>query len=159
PQMSPISTGTGQIFIYAVQDPRRDNMDLRTIQDWTIKPVLKTVPGVADVLTFGGFVKQYQVRIDADRLQSRGIALSGVMDAISKNNANAGGNFIEHGADQYVVRGIGLAENVRDIGNIVLSTDKGVPVYLRDVADVQIGPELRQGAVDLNGRGEIVAGI
>jgi cobalt-zinc-cadmium resistance protein CzcA len=99
------------------------------------------------------------VRLDADRLQSRGIALGDVMDAISKNNANAGGNFIEHGADQYVVRGIGLAENVRDIGNIVLSADKGVPVYLRDVAEVQIGPELRQGAVDGDGKGEIVAGI
>jgi cobalt-zinc-cadmium resistance protein CzcA len=117
------------------------------------------VPGVTDVNSFGGLVKQYQVLIKPDRLTSYGITLQQVFEALEKNNANASGNFIEHGSEQYVVRGLGLVKNTKDIENIIVATHEHAPVYVRDVADVQIGAELRQGAVTANGEGEAVAGI
>jgi heavy metal efflux system protein len=108
PSMGPNDTGTGQIFIYSVKSDRRSNMELRTLQDWVVKPALKTVPGVADDLSFGGEVKQYQVLINPDALRAYGLGLDDVSTAIGKNSLNAGGNFVEHGGLQYIVRGIGL---------------------------------------------------
>ncbi len=159
PEMGPNDTGTGQIFIYAVESKTRSNMELRTLQDWVITPALKTVSGVADNLSFGGEVKQFQVLIDPDRLRAYGLGIADVSGAIGKNNQNGGGNFIQHGGQQYIVRGIGLIQTADDIGNIVISSKKGVPIYVKNLATVNVGPEVRQGAVTRDGKGEVVAGI
>ncbi|GMQ82208.1 MAG: CusA/CzcA family heavy metal efflux RND transporter [Rhodothermia bacterium] len=159
PQMGPITTGTGQIFMYQVRGPGYDNMQLRTINDWIIKYQLRTVPGVADVLSFGGDVKQYQVIIDPDKLVNYGLSLSEVFEAIETNNANSGGNYIERGPEQYIVRGIGLVTTTRDIENIIVASRQGTPVYVGDIAAVELGREVRQGAVTMNGQGEVVTGI
>lgn len=159
PEMGPITTGTGQIFMYQVRGPGYSNMELRTINDWIIKYQLRTVPGVADVLSFGGEVKQYQVIIDPDKLVNYRLSLSEVFEAVETNNANSGGNYIEHGPEQYIIRGIGLARTTRDIENIIVASRQGTPVYIRDIARVELGPEVRQGAVTMNGEGEVVTGI
>jgi cobalt-zinc-cadmium resistance protein CzcA len=159
PSMGPNDTGTGQIYIYSVNSPRRSNMELRTLQDWVITPALKTVPGVADNLSFGGEVKQFQVLIDPDRLRGYALGIDDVTTAIGKNNQNSGGNFVQHGGLQYIVRGIGLIQTADDIGNIVVASRKGVPIYVKNIANVQVGSEVRQGAVTEDGKGEVVAGI
>ena len=160
-QLGPISTGLGEIYQYTLvsKDKKYDATELRTLQQYIVRPILRTVPGVTDVNSFGGQVKQYQVLLKPDRLASYGITLQQVFESLEKNNANASGNFIEHGSEQYVVRGLGLVRNTRDIENIIVVTHEHAPVYVRDVADVVIGSELRQGAVTANGEGETVAGI
>ncbi len=160
-QLGPISTGLGEIYQYTLvsKDKKYDATELRTIQQYIVRPILRTVPGVTDVNSFGGLVKQYQVLIKPDRLTSYGITLQQVFESLEKNNANASGNFIEHGSEQYVVRGLGLVKNTKDIENIIVATHEHAPVYVRDVADVVIGAELRQGALTANGEGEAVAGI
>ncbi len=157
--MGPNDTGTGQIYIYKVTSPTRSNMELRSLQDWVITPQLISVPGVADNLAFGGMVKQYQVLVDPDKLRNFGVALGDVSDAIGKNNANSGGNFVQSGGSQYIVRGVGLVQSIDDINNIVVTAKNGVPVSIKDIATVQIGPEERQGSVTEDGKGEVVAGI
>lgn len=159
--LGPITTGLGEIYQYTLvsKDKKHDATELRTIQDYIVRPILRTVPGVTDVNSFGGLVKQYQVIVQPDRLTSYGITLQQVFEALQKNNANASGNFIEHKSEQYVVRGLGLVKDTKDIGNIIVATHEHAPVYVRDVADVQIGADLRQGAVTANGEGEAVAGI
>jgi cobalt-zinc-cadmium resistance protein CzcA len=159
PEMGPITTGTGQIFMYQVKGPGYSNMELRTINDWIIKYQLRTVPGVADVLSFGGEVKQYQINIDPDKLINYQVSLSQVFEAVENNNANTGGNYIEHGPEQYIIRGVGLARTIRDIENIIVASRQGTPVYVLDIASVELGPEIRQGAVTINGQGEVVTGI
>src|SRR5947209_5105694 len=159
PTMGPITTGTGQIYLYQVVGAGKSNQELRTIQDWIIKLQLRTVPGVADVLDFGGDVKQYQVIVDQQALVNYNIALKSLFDAIAANNQNTGANFIEHGDQQYVVRGIGLVKDVSDIRNIVLDSRGGTPIRVGDVARVEIGNELRQGAATEDGKGEVVTGI
>lgn len=160
-QLGPISTGLGEIYQYTLvsRDKKYDATELRSIQQYIVRPILRTVPGVTDVNSFGGLVKQYQVLIKPDRLTSYGITLQQVFEALEKNNANASGNFIEHGSEQYVVRGLGMVKSTKDIENIIVATHEHAPVYVRDVADVVIGAELRQGAVTANGEGEVVAGI
>lgn len=159
PEMGPITTGTGQIFLYEVVGPGRSIQELRTIQDWIVKLQLRTVPGVADVLSFGGEVKQYQVIVNQEALVNYNLPLKAVFDAVQANNQNAGANFIEHGDSQYIVRGIGLVKDVEDIRNIVLDSRKGTPLRVSDVATVEIGNEIRQGAVTKDGKGEVVTGI
>src|ERR1041384_4845829 len=159
PQMGPITTGTGQIYLYQIVGHGQSNQELRTIQDWIVKLQLRTVPGVADVLSFGGDVKQYQVVIDQQALVSYNITLKSLFDAIQNNNQNTGANFIEHGDEQYVVRGLGLVKDIADIGNIVLDSRNGTPIRVSDVARVEIGNEIRQGAVTKDGQGEVVTGI
>lgn len=161
-QLGPITTGLGEVFQYTLvsKDNKHGATELRTIQQYIVRPILRTVPGVTDVNSFGGLVKQYQVIVKPDRLTSYGITLQQVFEALEKNNANASGNFIEHKSEQYVVRGLGLVKDTKDIGNIIIATtSEHTPIYVRDVADVQIGAELRQGAVTANGEGEVVAGI
>ena len=160
-QLGPISTGLGEIYQYTLvsKDKKYDATELRTIQQYIVRPILRTVPGVTDVNSFGGLVKQYQVLIKPDRLTSYGITLQQVFEALEKNNANASGNFIEHGSEQYVVRGLGLVKDTKDIENIIVATQSHAPVFVRDLADVVIGAELRQGALTVNGEGEAVAGI
>jgi heavy metal efflux system protein len=160
-ELGPITTGLGEIFQYTLvsKDNKYDATELRTIQDYIVRPILRTVPGVTDVNSFGGLVKQYQVIIKPERLLSYKVPLQQVFEGLEKNNANASGNFIEHQSEQYVVRGIGLVRDVRDIENIVVTAQNHTPIYIRDLADVTIGAELRQGAVTANGEGEAVAGI
>ena len=160
-ELGPITTGLGEIFQYTLvsKDPKYDATELRTIQDYIVRPILRTVPGVTDVNSFGGLVKQYQVIVNPDRLTSYNITLQQVFEALEKNNSNASGNFIEHKSEQYVVRGIGLVNSLADIGNIIVATQSHTAIYVRDLAEVKIGAELRQGAVTANGQGEAVAGI
>lgn len=159
PAMGPITTGTGQIYLYQIVGKGKSNQELRTIQDWVIKLQLRTVPGVADVLSFGGDVKQYQVIVDQQALVNYNITLKALFDAIQANNQNTGANFIEHGDEQYVVRGLGLVKDIEDIKNIVLDSRNGTPILVSDVAQVEIGNEIRQGAVTRDGQGEVVTGI
>ena len=160
-ELGPITTGLGEIFQYTLvsKDKKYDPTELRTIQDYIVRPILRTVPGVTDVNSYGGLVKQYQVIIKPERLLSYKVTLQQVFEALEKNNANASGNFIEHQSEQYVVRAIGLVRDVGDIENIIVTAQNHTPIYIRDVADVTVGAELRQGAVTANGGGEAVAGI
>jgi heavy metal efflux system protein len=159
PGMGPITTGTGQIYLYQIVGRGKSNQELRTLQDWVVKLQLRTVPGVADVLDFGGDVKQYHVIVDQQALVNYNIPLKSLFEAIQNNNQNSGANFIEHGDEQYVVRGIGLVKDIEDIKNIVLDSRGGTPIRVSDVASVQLGNELRQGAATKDGQGEVVTGI
>jgi heavy metal efflux system protein len=163
PQMGPISTGLGEIYQYeltAAPGSGYDTMALRTIQEWSVRRQLLGTQGVAEVNSFGGLEKQYQVRIDPAKLQSYGLTLRDAYEAVVRNNANVGGAYIESGAEQYLLRGIGLAQSADEIGGIIVKTGReGVPVYVRDVAEVVEGAAVRQGAVTADGEGEIVAGI
>jgi len=159
PEMGPITTGTGQIYLYQIVGKGLSNQELRTIQDWVVKLQLRTVTGVADVLSFGGDVKQYQVIVDQQALVNYNITLKALFEAIQANNQNTGANFIEHGDQQYVVRGLGLVKDIADINNIVLDSRNGTPIRVSDVATVQVGNEIRQGAVTKDGQGEVVTGI
>ena len=160
-ELGPISTGLGEIFQYTLvsKDKEYNATELRTMQDYSVRPILRTVPGVAEVNSFGGFVKQYQVIVNPDRLTSYGITLSQVFQALEKNNANANGNFIDHRSEQYIVQGIGLVKNTTDIENIIVANHDHTPIFIRDLAEVKIGSELRQGIVTSMGEGEVVSGI
>jgi cobalt-zinc-cadmium resistance protein CzcA len=159
PELGPITTGLGQVYQYLVTGDGVPLDSLRTIQDWIVKLQLRTVPGVTDALSFGGEVKQYQVRLDPVRLLQYGVTVPEVVDALERNNANAGGGYIVRGAEEYLVRGIGLARGLEDIGNIVVTERENAPVYVRNLGEVVFGPQTRRGAVTVNGRGERVAGI
>ncbi len=159
PEMGPISTGLGQIYEFVIEGDEYSPRDLRAELQWNIKPQLLTVPGVIEVNSFGGFEKQYQVLVAPDRLQAYGITLSQVFDAVAANNANAGGAYIEHGSEQYLIRGVGLAESIDDLRSIYLNAEDGTPVQLHEVARIAVGNALRQGAVTMNGEGEVVAGM
>ncbi|HKV35084.1 MAG TPA: CusA/CzcA family heavy metal efflux RND transporter [Pyrinomonadaceae bacterium] len=163
PEMGPLSTGLGEIYQYELKAAPGSGYDataLRTIQDWSVRRQLLGVPGVTEVNSFGGYQKQYQVRLDPAKLQSYGLSLRDVLQAVTENNSNVGGAYIEHGSEQYLLRGIGLVASPDDIGNIIVKTGKeGVPVYVRDVGEVVTGATVRQGAVTADGEGEIVAGI
>ncbi|MEI6969993.1 MAG: CusA/CzcA family heavy metal efflux RND transporter [bacterium] len=159
PEMGPISTGLGEIYQYTLESDRRSPMELRTLQDWLIAPQLRSIAGVNEVNSFGGFVKQYHVLVDPARLQKYRLSLKDVLDGLENNNANAGGNFITRGWEQAYVRSVGMIQQIEDIENIVLHANDGTPVYLKDIADVKIGPQTRQGAVTQDGRGETVAGM
>ena len=163
PEMGPISTGLGEIYQYelkAAEGGKYNETGLRTIQDWNVRRQLLGVPGVTEVNSFGGLEKQYQVRIDPAKLQSYGLTLRDVLEAVTRNNANVGGAYIEHGSEQYLLRGIGLAEKADDIASIIVKTGKeGVPIFVRDLGDVVEGATIRQGAVTGDGEGEIVSGI
>lgn len=163
PEMGPITTGLGQIYKYILVGEDKTAMELRTINDWFVKFQLRTVPGVTDVLSFGGEVRQYQVRVDPNKLFKYKLTLADLHEAIAANNTNAGGWYIEGEHEQLVVRGEGRIRGARagltDIENIVLKAVDGTPVYVRDVAEVGYGGEIRQGAVTMNGQGEVVMGI
>ena len=156
PQMGPVSTGLGEVFQYAVESDTRSPMDLKTLHDWVIKPQLRTVPGVAEVNASGGYEKQYEVRIDPERMRSRGVSLREVVEALESNNANAGGGFIERQGEQTIVRSVGLATSTEDIGRIVVEAEHGTPIYVKDVADVVIGRPLRTGLATKDGKEAII---
>jgi cobalt-zinc-cadmium resistance protein CzcA len=159
PEMGPISTGLGEIYQYTLESDERSPMELRTIQDWLIAPQLRSLAGINEVNSFGGYVKQYHILVDPNRLLKFGITLREVLEAVESNNATAGGNFIVKGWEQAYVRSLGLIRGIGDIEDIVLQATDGTPVYLRDVAEVKIGAETRQGAVTRDGKGESVAGM
>lgn len=162
PEMGPITTGLGEIFQYTVEGPTDSiagSTELRTLQDWVVAPQLRAVPGVAEVNSFGGFEKQYQVLVRPEALIQYDLTLDQVLDAVAANNVNAGGGYLTRGAEQLVVRGVGQVQDLDQIRNIVLASRGGVPVRVRDVANVEIGHTIRQGAVTKDGRGEVVTGI
>lgn len=156
PQMGPVSTGLGEIYQYAVESDTRNAMELRTLQDWTIRPQLRTVPGVAEVNASGGYEKQYEVQIDPQKLLSRGVSIRQVIEAVEKNNANAGGGFIERNGEQTIVRSVGLVTSLSDIARIVVGVEKGTPITLNDIADVRIGTPLRTGLATKDGNEAII---
>ncbi|MEO8561008.1 MAG: CusA/CzcA family heavy metal efflux RND transporter [bacterium] len=158
PKLGPITTGLGQIYQYVVRGGQ-NTTELRTIQDWIVKYNLRTVPGVTEVLSFGGDVKQYQLRVNPHAILQYGVTLSDIRQAVGANNRNVGGGYITRGPEEYLIRGIGLAETVGDLGNIIVAQRGVTPVYVRNVAEVVIGPEVRRGAVTMNGKGEAVTGI
>ncbi|MEZ6243331.1 MAG: CusA/CzcA family heavy metal efflux RND transporter [Phycisphaerales bacterium] len=164
PQMGPISTGLGEIYMWSVEatGPRPDGgeysaQELRTVQDWIIRPQLRTVPGVTEVNSIGGYEEQFHVTPDPAKLMAFGLSFRDIMSAIAENNANAGGGYIEHAGEAYLVRATGLIRGTEDIGNIILKSDDGVPVRIRDVAEVSVGNELRTGAATHNGQ-EVIIG-
>jgi len=159
PELGPITTGLGQVFQYLVlgEDVTADS--LRTIQDWIAKLQLQTVPGVTEVLSFGGLEKQYQVQLDPARLVQYDITVSDVVEGLEKNNANAGGSYLVRGAEEYLVRGLGFITTLEDIENVVVAERENAPVFVRNLGTVAFGPAIRRGAVTVNGEGEQVAGI
>ena len=159
PELGPISTGLGEIFQYTLESDTLSPIELRTIQDFIVTPQLKPISGVNEVNSFGGFVKQYHVLVRPDALLKYDITLRDVVEAVEKNNANAAGGFIVRGWEQTYIRGLGLLTSAEDIEGIVLKAQNGSPVYVRDVADVVIGPQPRQGAVTRDGKGDAVAGM
>ena len=159
PLLGPVSTGLSEVFMYLVEGSTQSLMDLRTLQDWVIRPMLRAVPGLADVDTLGGLAKQYEVLVDPNRLTSFGLSLRQVHAAVTGNNQNAGGSYIERGGDKLVVHGVGLARSATDLEQIVVTAHKGTPIYLRDVAQVRQGSAIRLGGVTRDGQGEVLEGI
>lgn len=162
PTLGPDATGVGWIYEYALVDRtgKHDLSDLRSIQDWYLRYPLQTVPGVAEVASVGGFVKQYQIEVDPNALLRYSIPLGKVVQAIKRSNNDVGGRLLEMAETEYMVRGRGYITSIEDINDIPVAVDhSGTPVRIRDVAQVQIGPELRRGLVDLNGEGEVAGGV
>ena len=159
PEMGPISSGLGEIFQYSIESAGNDLTELRTLQDWVVKPQLRGVHGVAEVNSFGGFEKQYQVLVRPAALVKYNVTLRQVFEALAANNVNRGGGYLVKAAEQYVIRGIGQVQSIAQIQNIVVTSHDGVPVRVRDLAEVTVGAAIRQGAVSKDGQGEAVTGI
>jgi len=161
PQMGPISTGMGLVLFYYLEDTTGQYSleELRTIQDWVIKPMLESVPGVTEVLGIGGFERQFQVNVDPNALLRYGVTMAELVEAIEANNLNVGAQFIEQHGEQFVIRSEGLATGISDIENIVVKTVDGTPIYVRDLARVEIGGAIRRGLQTRNGVEEVVAGM
>ncbi|WBN88829.1 Cu(+)/Ag(+) efflux RND transporter permease subunit SilA [Enterobacter kobei] len=161
-QIGPDATGVGWIFEYALVDRsgKHDLAELRSLQDWFLKFELKTIPNVAEVASVGGVVKQYQIQVNPLKLAQYGISLPEVKQALASSNQEAGGSSVEMAEAEYMVRASGYLQTIDDFNNIVLKTgENGVPIYLRDVARVQTGPEMRRGIAELNGQGEVAGGV
>lgn len=159
PALGAITTGLGQVYQYLVTGEGITADSLRTLQDWIVKFRLRTVAGVTDVLSFGGEIKQFQVQLDPGKLIQYGVTLPQLVEALERNNSNAGGSYIVVGAEEYIVRGLGLVRTLEDIGNVIVAEREAAPVYVRNLGTVAFGPEIRRGAVTVNGQGERVAGI
>src|SRR3954466_8184462 len=158
PQLAPDATALGQIFWYTVEGAGKSLDELRALQDYTVRYQLNAVPGVAEVASIGGFVREYQIDLDPNKLTAHGISLQDVMRAVERSNDNVGGKTIEQNGMEYVVRGVGLIRGLRDIGNIAVGASGGVPVYLSSLGTIQLGPAFRRGALEKNGR-EVVGGV
>lgn len=160
PEMGPVSTGLGEVFMFTVEGGNLSAMERRTLLDWDIAPRLRAIPGVTEVNVWGGLPKQYQVVVDPAKLRGYGISLKEVFEAVEAGNGNSGGGYIERNREQYVIRGDGLARNVSDLGKLVLRVGAGgTPVTVSSVAEVRIGAMLRIGAATADGKGETVVGI
>src|SRR4029079_15361391 len=159
PTIGPDATGVGWVYQYAVMSKELNLADTRTIQDWNLKFALAKAEGVAEVASVGGFVKQYNVILDPQRMRNLGITMQKMRDAIRASNADVGGRTVELSEFEYVLRGKGYLKSINDLGNIVLKTSNGTPVLLRDVARVELGPDERRGITEMNGQGEVAVGI
>jgi heavy metal efflux system protein len=167
PVLGPVSTGLGEVYQYTLDKPGDGSQTLsvgeltqrRVIQDWVVRPMLRSISGVAEINSQGGYVKQYQVLVNPDRLRHYKLSVAHVFEAVSHNNANTGGGVLPQYAEQYLIRGIGLVRDIEDMRVIVLKEKDGTPVYLRDVADIVIGHDVRQGALIKNGNTESVGGV
>ncbi len=167
PILGPVSTGLGEVYQYTLEKPddgkraltQEELMERRTIQDWVVRPLLRSIPGVAEINSQGGYVKQYQALVDPGRLRHYGLSVQQVVQSIADNNSNASGGILPQVQEQYLIRGVGLIRTLEDIGNIVVKEQGGLPVYVKDVAQVQIGHEVRQGAIIKGGYTEAVSGI
>ena len=167
PVLGPVSTGLGEVYQYTLERPddgdrtltQEELMQRRIAQDWVVRPLLRSIPGVAEINSQGGYAKQYQVLVNPDRLRHFGLSIADVYQAVGRNNANAGGGVLPQYAEQYLIRGVGLVRDLDDLRAIVLREKDGVPVYVRDVAEVQIGHDVRQGALVKNGVTEAVGGV
>ncbi len=164
PEMMPITTGLGEIYQYVLAvkpgyETKFDIMELRTIQDWIVKRQLTGIPGIIEVSSFGGLVKQYEVAVNPELMLARDITLNDVLAALERNNANSGGSYIEQGANAFYIRTEGRAEHFDDIRNIIIEVQNGFPVRVMDVATVGYGSPKRYGAMTMDGKGEVVGGI
>ncbi|NJD24878.1 MAG: efflux RND transporter permease subunit [Betaproteobacteria bacterium] len=167
PVLGPVSTGLGEVYQYTLERPddgdrtltEQELMQRRVVQDWVVRPLLRSISGVAEINSQGGYARQYQVLVNPERLRHYGLAIADVFDAMARNNANAGGGVLPQFAEQYLIRGVGLIRDLDDIRAIVLKEKDGVPVFVRDVAEVSIGHEVRQGALIKNGTSEAVGGV
>jgi cobalt-zinc-cadmium resistance protein CzcA len=165
--MGPLGTAMGEIYQYTLEGKMPDDpqkkltwlTDLRTIQEWVVTPQLKSVSGVNEINSYGGYLKQFQVIVSPDKLLKYAITVDDVYSAIGSNNENVGGNLLERGTDQFIVRGVGLIKDLSDIENIVLKSQGGTPTYIRDVAQVKVGEAVRMGAAMKDGKDECVGGI
>ena len=172
PVLGPVSTGLGEIYQYTLEHPSDRAADgrlkplteeelqrRRTVQDWVVRPMLRSIPGVAEINSQGGYVKQYQVLVSPDRLRYHRINVKEVHAALARNNANSSGGVLPHFAEQFLIRGAGLIGSLEDMGNIMLKESNGIPVFVKDVAEVRFGSDVRAGAIVKNGETEAVAGI
>jgi cobalt-zinc-cadmium resistance protein CzcA len=172
PVLGPVSTGLGEVYQYTLERP--DDRDAsgrlkplseeelrrrREVQDWVVRPMLRSISGVADINSQGGYARQYQVKVNPDRLRYYGLSVKEVFEAIARNNANSSGGVLPALAEQYLIRGVGLIASLDDVGNIALKEFQGTPVFVKDVATVAFGSEVRQGAIIKDGQTESVAGI
>jgi len=158
PTLGPDATGVGQVFWYTLESGTMNLRDLRSVQDWFVRYQLNSVPGVAEVASVGGYVQQYQVDVDPNKLRGVNIPLSTVVEAVQKSNNNVGGNVVEQAGQWAVVRGIGLIESAADVENVVIGSNNGTPIYVKNVAEVKLGNAFRTGALDKNGK-EVVGGV
>ncbi len=167
PVLGPVSTGLGEVYQFTLDRPDDGDRTLtqaelterRTVQDWVVRPLLRGIPGVAEINSQGGYVKQYQVLVNPDRMMHYGLKLQDIYNALANNNANSGGGVLPQFAEQYLIRGVGLIQTLDDIRDIVLKEQGAVPVRIRDIADVELGHEVRVGAIVKNGVTESVGGI
>lgn len=164
PEMMPITTGLGEIYQYVLKvkpgyESRYDAMELRTIQDWIVKRQLSGIPGIVEINSFGGYLKQYEVSVDPDALYSLNITISEVFEALSRNNQNTGGSYIEKTNRAYYIRSEGMIDNLKDIEQIVITNRGGIPVHIGDIGRVRFGSPKRFGAMTIDGNGECVGGI
>lgn len=167
PVLGPVTTGLGEVYQYTLDHPDDGQRALtpaelaerRIVQDWVVRPLLRSIPGVAEINSQGGYVRQYQVLASPERLRHYNLSVQQVVQAIASNNANAGGGILPQVTEQFLIRGVGLIRTLEDIGNIVVKEQSGVPVFVRDLAEVKIGHEVRQGAIIKGGYTESVSGI
>src|SRR5205085_11870202 len=161
PAIGPDATGAGWVYEYAIVDRshRYSLADLRSLQDWYLRYQIATVPGVAEVASIGGFVRQYQVRLDPDKLRAYNIALATVIDRVRDSTNEVGGRLIELGGAEYMIRGLGYLRSLTDLETVPVTTKNGTPVLVRDLGTVAFGPDIRRGVAEWNGEGETVAGI
>lgn len=167
PVLGPVSTGLGEVYQYTIEHPEDGSKTLsedeltqrRVVQDWVLRPLLRSIPGVAEINSQGGFVKQFHILVNPERLRHYRLDLEDVYTAVARNNANSGGGVLPQYAEQYLIRGVGLVKDVADLRQIVLKEINGTPVYVRDVAEVTLGHDVRQGALVKNGVTEAVGGV
>ncbi len=167
PVLGPVSTGLGEVYQYTLDHPddkgreltEQELMDRRVVQDWVVRPLLRSIPGIAEINSQGGFERQYQVLVNPERMRHYKVSLENVYESLARNNANSGGGVLPSGQEQFLVRGVGLIRSLDDVANIVLKEERGTPVFIKDVAEVKIGSAVRVGALIKNGQTESVGGI